>query len=170
MAGASNSGKSTLCAALMARGLGYHCDDSAVLDREFRVASAPFGLMLREGSWSALEPLLPELKKATVYRRWGTDVRFLAPTSIAGPTHVKALIFVRYEAIGGTELEELTVFESLLELQRSGFWVEHTHERIERFLIWLGTIGRYRLHYNRLDEAEEIVERFAMGNSSTHSR
>jgi hypothetical protein len=169
IAGESGSGKTTLCAALMARGLGYHCDDSAVLDHEFRVAPVPFAFMLRQGSWQVLEERLPALKSAPVHHRWGTDVRFLPPTPLDGPTKVNALVFVHYQAAGRTKVEELTIFESLLELQRSGFWLEHAPERIERFLAWLGTIGRYRLQYGQLEEAEEFVDGLASENRAKSS-
>jgi hypothetical protein len=164
IAGQSGAGKTTLCAALMGRGLEYHCDDSAVLDSQFRVASAPFGLMLRQGSWPLIERRIPALKSAAVLHRWGADVRFLAPTSPQRPAEVNALLFVRYDAAGSTRFDELPVFESLLELQHTGFWVEHKRERIARFLAWLRTVKRFRLHYSRLEEAERIVEGLAVGS------
>ena len=85
LAGHSHCGKSTLCAALMGRGLPYHCDDSAVLDRQFRVTPMPFPLMLRSGSWPLIEHRFPAFKDAPVYRRWGTEVRFLTPVTDSRP-------------------------------------------------------------------------------------
>ena len=161
LAGHSHSGKSTLCAALMGRGLPYYCDDSAVLDREFRVTPMPFPLALRPGSWPLIEDRFPAFKDAPVYKRWGTDVRFLTPVSAPMPAIVTALVFVRYQKEAETQLTKLTVFESLLSLQRSGFWVEHTPESIDRFLAWLGGIRRYSLQYPSLEEAEAIIGELA---------
>jgi hypothetical protein len=141
----------------MARGLPYHCDDSAVLDRRFRVASMPFPLMLRSGSWPLIEDRLPALRDAPVFSRWGTKVRFLTPVNAPGPAAVTALVFVRHEPGAETEFAEIGVLDSLLALQQSGFWVEHTPESIGRFLEWLGRIGRYTLVYTRLEEAEAII-------------
>jgi hypothetical protein len=141
----------------MARGLAYHCDDSAVLDREFRVIPMPFPVMLRPGSWPLIEERLPSFKDAPIYRRWGTNVRFLTPAPANGPAPVTALVFVRHEKGAEPQLAELSVLDSLLALQRSGFWVEHTRESIERFLGWLARIRRYNLRYAELEEAEAII-------------
>jgi hypothetical protein len=163
LAGESQSGKSTLCAALMRRGLSYHCDDSAVLDHEFRVAPMPFPIMLRSGSWPLLQTRFPELKDAPVYNRWGIDVRFLPLVPASDPTLVTALVFVRHEATVETQLAEISVLDSLLALQRTGFWVDHTPESIERFLGWLARIPRYNLHYAELEQAERVIGALADG-------
>lgn len=161
LAGQTHSGKSTLCAALMSRGLSYHCDDSAVLDHEFRVAPMPFPLALRPGSWPLLDSRFPALRETPVYSRWGTNVRFLTPVPADGPATVTALVFVRHDSEARTRITELNQLESLLELQRSGFWVEHTRESIGRFLGWLQRIRRFELVYAQLEQAEEIIVRLA---------
>jgi hypothetical protein len=161
LAGHSHCGKSTLCAALMGRGLPYHCDDSAVLDREFRVAPMPFPVMLRPGSWPLIEDRFPAFRDAPVYRRWGTDVRLLTPVHATGPASITALVFIAHQAGSQTQLAELSVLDSLLELERSGFWVEHTLESIQRFLAWLARIQRYSLRYAELDEAEAVIGKLA---------
>ena len=157
LAGHTHSGKSTLCAALMGRGVPYYCDDSAVLDRDFRLTPMPFPLMLRSGSWPLIEGRFPEFGKSPVYRRWGSDIRFLTPRCAPAAATVTALVFVRYLKGAGTQLAELTVFDSLLALQRSGFWVEHSPETIARFLAWLAEIPRYTLQYEDLPAAEGII-------------
>jgi Coenzyme PQQ synthesis protein D (PqqD) len=161
LAGHSQSGKSTLCAALMTRGLPYHCDDTAVIDREFRIVPMPFPLMLREGSWPLLDSRLPELRAAPVYSRWGSKVRFIMPLNTAEPGLARALVFVKRDPATQTQLTELSVLDSLLALRGSGFWVEHKQESIERFLGWLAGISRYHLCYAELEEAERIVEELA---------
>jgi hypothetical protein len=161
LAGRSHSGKSTLCAALMCRGLPYHCDDSAVLLPDFHVAPMPFPLALRPGSWplieSRAEARAPAFHRAPVYLRWGTEVRFLDPLPAPGPAPVKALVFVRHYPSAQTQLAELTVLNTLLALQESGFWVEHTQESIARFLAWLTGLPRYTLQYSDLSEAEDLI-------------
>jgi hypothetical protein len=114
-----------------------------------------------------LEPRFPELKDAPVYNRWGTQVRFLAPVQTAGPSEIRALVFVKHEAEVETQLTELSVLDSLLALQRSGFWVEHTQESIARFLEWLAGIRRYHLHYSELAEAERVIGE--LGTSPPHT-
>jgi hypothetical protein len=157
LAGHTHSGKSTLCAALMGRGVPYYCDDSAVLDRDFRLTPMPFPIMLRQGSWPLIEERFPEFGKSPVYRRWGSDIRFLTPRCAPAPATITALVFVRYEKGAGTQLAELSVFHSLLSLERSGFWVEHSPETIARFLAWLAAIPRYSLQYEELEAAEGII-------------
>jgi hypothetical protein len=117
----------------------------------------PFPIMLRSGSWPLIEDRFPAFRDAPVYRRWETDVRFLTPALANGPAPASALVFIRHAPAGETQLAELSVLDSLVALQRSGFWVEHTRQTIERFLRWLAGIRRYSLRYARLEEAEGII-------------
>ena len=124
LAGASFAGKSTLCRAMMRAGWVCYSDDSACLTREWRVAGMPFALAMRDGP------------------RW-------VESNLGGGSPeclVKALVFVEYRAgVVGVEVVELNVFEALVGLQGSGFWVGHSLEGIGGFLAWLGGIRRYRV-------------------------
>ena len=77
LAGASYSGKSTLCAALMARGLRCYADDSAIIDEELRVAGMPFPLTLRKSAWPALRGLIRPEQRLRLHNRLGAEVGFL---------------------------------------------------------------------------------------------
>jgi hypothetical protein len=121
----------------------------------------PFPVMLRPGSWPLIEDRFPAFRDAPNYKRWGTNVRFLTPVHATGPARITALVFVGHEAGAETQLAELSVLDSLLALQRSGFWVEHTPDSIERFLAWLAGIRRYNLRYAELEEAEAIIGELA---------
>ena len=160
LAAATNSGKSTLSAALMQSGLHLFSDDSAAIDRRTRrVVDLPFALMLREGSWAVLESYYPELAQAPMFHRNGDTVRFLAPP-VDGQSHSaapKALVFVRYLSGATTQLTALSAFEALLGLQKSGFWVPHNRESIASFLAWLQSVPAYELTYSSLPEAINIV-------------
>src|SRR5262249_25017974 len=97
LAGASHAGKSTLCAALMAQGLYCYSDDSAVIDRAFRVAGMPFPLMLRKPSWPTLKSRFPGIERIGVHRRLGVDTIFLPsnlPDNSSPSSPIKALVFV----------------------------------------------------------------------------
>jgi hypothetical protein len=156
LAGASHVGKSTLCAALMAHGLYCYSDDSAVIDREFRVAGMPFPLVLRKSSWPVIEPRLTRMERMSIHRRAGNDVGFLPsnlPDNSSPSAPVKALVFVEYQQDAQIRLEPLTAFDTLLALQRSGFWVEHERGSISRFLSWIMRLPSHRLTYSSLDEA-----------------
>jgi hypothetical protein len=162
LAGASHAGKSTLCAALMAAGLYCYSDDSVVLDKHFNAAGMPFPLTVRESSWPLLASRFASFMKCSrVYRRWGQNVRFLPsnlPTGASPTAPPKALVFVRYEPATSTRFHSLTSFEALMELQQSGFWVEHERNSIALFLAWIGRLPAYRLTYSSINEACDAVQ------------
>jgi hypothetical protein len=147
LAGPSFSGKSTLCAALHQAGMLCFGDDSVCLTPSFEVAGMPFALSLREGSW----PLFPRLNSP----------RFL-PSNLNGrsPTVAsKVLLFVNYDPEAtATTMEPVPIFDALVSINQSGFWVEHTKTAISAFLEWLSRIPIYRLTYSSLTEAVSRVK------------
>ena len=160
LAGASHAGKSTLCAALMAEGLLCYSDDSAVIDRECRVAGMPFPLVLRKSSWPLLSSRAVSLELSPVMRRQGADVRLLPsnlPSNGSPAVPARALVFVDYQPDSKTRLQPLTPFQCLLEFQRSGFWVKQELPDIERFLAWICSLERFRLTYPLVDDAVEVL-------------
>jgi hypothetical protein len=163
----TNVGKTTLTAALMHSGLRYLSDDSAAVDRNtLCVAPMPFALMVREGSWPVLASRFPELASAPILERNGWRVRFLAPldNDLSSGVPAKCLLFIRFELGAATSLEPLTAFESLLRLQKSGFWVAHDRDSIAAFLSWLQSIPAYQAVYSDLDEATTLVHRLLAGD------
>jgi hypothetical protein len=140
----------------MAEGLFCYSDDSAVLDRECKVAGMPFPIVLRQASWQVLQSRVDSIESVPVQRRWGADVRFL-PSNLPGnqsrAVHANALVFVDYQPDAAVRLRPLTDFEALLALQQGGFWVEHERESIARFLDWIGQLDCYKLTYSRIEEA-----------------
>jgi hypothetical protein len=157
---ATNSGKSTLTAALMHSGLQILSDDSAPLDRQsLQIYPLPFALMLREGSWKVLERYFPQLSAIPTQSRHGDHVRFLPPPSDqpADPAKAKCLVFVQFEPGAEALLQPLTPFESLLGLQKSGFWVPHNRESIGAFLAWYQSLPAYELRYSDLSEAVRLI-------------
>jgi hypothetical protein len=158
----TNVGKTTLTAALMHSGLRYLSDDSAAVDRHtMRVAPMPFALMVREGSWRVLATRFPGLASAPIFERNGWRVRFLAPldNDLSSGVPAKCLLFIKFEPGAATSLEPVTPFESLLRLQKSGFWVAHDRESIAAFLSWIQSIPAYQAVYSDLDEATALVHR-----------
>ena len=159
LAGASQAGKSTLCAALMARGLRCYGDDSAVLHGDFQVAGMPFPLTLRKSSWPILESLIRR-EQLRIHTRYGVEVGYLdsnLPAGASPAAPVEALLFVEYQPHAAAVMKPLPVFETLLRLRGSGFWIEHTRADIARFLEWLTRLPRFSLTYSRLDEAADAV-------------
>lgn len=161
LAGASHAGKSTLCAGLMSRGLYCYSDDSAVIDRSFRVAGMPFPLALRKSSWPILASRQGCLQRMAIHRRAGEDVGFLPsnlPRHSSPAAPIEAMVFVDFQPSASTALQPLKAFETLLSLQHSGFWVEHDRSVIAGFLRWIALLPRYKLTYSSLDDAAAIVQ------------
>ena len=98
LAAAGSSGKSTLTAALLARGYRYLSDDVVPLQRGRGLAiPVPVCLNLKPGSVSVLAELYPELPKLPVWQDGERQLRFLPPPDFAarrpvGPYPVAALV------------------------------------------------------------------------------
>ncbi|MBV9156596.1 MAG: PqqD family peptide modification chaperone, partial [Acidobacteriaceae bacterium] len=159
---ASQSGKTTLAAALMHAGLMFYTDDSAPLEAgKFAVPVMPFSLMIREGSWPVLLPRFPELAKSPILSHWGQNVRFLSPRNrdYTGSAKVSAIVFSRFERGATTSLQPVDAFETLVALEASGIWVRHCRNSIGKFLQWIEALPSYRLTYSDLDDAVATVRR-----------
>lgn len=158
---ATQSGKSTLAAVLMQKGLTLYADDSVILERDtLSVPPMPFGVMIREGSWDVLHPRFPELRAAPIISRYGQQVRFLSPAAANPDTHsarVAAIIFVRFDPSASFEFSSLATLETLLHLQESGFWVAHDEASIREFLRWLETTPAFSMTYSDVDQAASTI-------------
>jgi hypothetical protein len=159
LAAPTNSGKSTLAAALLSSGLRLLSDDSAAITTTRQVLSLPFALMLRSGSWPVLEPYFSELDATPVYYRYGEPVRFLPPTSVstcaARPRHI---LFIQYKPDGPeAKLKPLSSLQAFSRLQQSGFWVPHTRAGIAEFVEWVLSVPAYQLTYSHVPPAIQQV-------------
>jgi len=154
----SSSGKSTLAAVLMQSGFAFQADDSVgVSRRSFDIPPMPFGLAIREGSWSAVSARFPNFKALPVTNRFGRQVRFLAPASTGGPVPAAALVFPLYDPDSSGSVTPLGTLDRLVHLKESGFWVEHTRESIQGFLDWIQSVPAYRIVYS---DVEKVVSLF----------
>ena len=163
---ATNSGKSTLTAALASSHgkLRFLSDDSAAITTSNEILSLPFALMLREGSWPVLAPYLPELATTGVSHRFGEPIRFLAPppaTTIASAVP-EALVFVNYQPAGVTaKLHHLNNLQTFYLLQKSGFWIpRHNRNAIANFrgMGPLNLASLRRLQYSDLSEGLCLIQ------------
>jgi len=149
LAGASFSGKSTLCAALMQAGYTCYGEDSAALTPAYQVAGMPFAISLRKGSWH----LFPQLERP----------RFI-PSNLNGDSPMVppvGIVLVEYDSQAeALHVEEVNTFDALVSLQHSGFWIEHTHTGVESFLQWISNQPIYRLRYSNLNAAVAQVAKF----------
>ncbi len=158
----THSGKTTLAAACMHRGLTFYADDSVLLEAgSFTVPVMPFALMIREGSWPEVSARFPEFADAPVHERYGQKVRFLPP--ICPPhdakAHPAAIVFSQWQAGAGTTITTLDHFDALVRLKDSGFWVAHDRDAIQSFLDWLQSLPVYEMVYSDLDEAVAFIRK-----------
>jgi hypothetical protein len=159
----SGSGKSTLVAHLIANGFEYLADDLTPLDASGCLLPWPVPVSVKEGSWSLLDQLHPELRSSPAFKARQTQARLFAPRGAwtAQPTSLKALVFPRYVAAARLELEAIRPFEALVLLREAGLWLGYplAEERVRRFLSWLESIPAYTMTYGGLAEAAgEIVK------------
>jgi hypothetical protein len=116
--GSSGSGKSSLTAALLAHDdVEYVADDMALLTGpSLDVVPVAMPLVLKSGSWQALESLLPGLAEKATYSRLGKDSRYWAPPCerIADkPRAVQAIVFPRYAETSGIEMVAISPLETM---------------------------------------------------------
>lgn len=120
----AGAGKSTLAAALAARGWVYLSDELAVVDAAtLRVEPFPLPIGLKDGALAPLARYWPEAAALPRHRRQdGRGVRYLAPRRWhAGEgLPVAALVFPAYRSGGTGRLEPMTPLEALAGLAASG--------------------------------------------------
>lgn len=165
IAAPSGSGKSTLAAALLASGrLRYLTDDlSLIAAGSFQAHPLPGTLVLKRGSWRALQPLLPQLADLPVHRRGGQDVRYWSPPPmqvVTAPLPIRAVVFARYQDGSKSRIERLAAFDGLSRLIAAPCAVRApiTIDLVDMLVRWAGEIPFYALSYGSLGEAMQIIE------------
>lgn len=155
-------GKTTLAAILLASGFTFFADDSVAIWREgLSIATMPFPLTIREGSWSVVASHLPELHDVPIDHRYGEQVKFLYPEVKAENRSTKAcaIVFTRWDRGAKTTVSSLTTFEALLRLRDSGFWLAHDFDAIGVFLDWLQRLPVYEITYSDVGDAVAFMRK-----------
>lgn len=164
LTGPGGSGKTTLAAALIARGFRLVAEDTAPLDREGRVHPLPFRLSLKAGSW----PLVHRFGIATRgLRRHALDPRALvyAPldpsrraASPVRPTAVLSLARGRGEAAG---IRPLSPLEALAHFLDEASFIDFAAAEALDFLRRFEALPAFRLTYDDAVEAAVLLENLA---------
>lgn len=156
--GPMGAGKSTLTAALVARGLGYLTDEVVALDPVLGCVRAyPKYLSLGSRHEDVLHDLTPAV--ASGVERFVGDRRLvppetIRPDAIAGPTVALLVVTPRYERGAATTLEPLRPTDALMMLAQHAFHLDHDASRVLEVLSALVERSRcYRLVSGDLDDA-----------------
>jgi len=155
---ASHSGKTTLAAVLMQRGLTFYADDSVALEKEtLEIPAMPFGLPIRQGSWPLLADLYPGFCHLPLYERFGQPVRYLYPPVHQTSVPAAAIVFPRYVQGAELSIHPLNTLEALIRMKEGGFWVENEHASIRAFLDWIESLPCYQMTYSDVHAASRFI-------------
>ncbi len=161
--GLPGAGKSTLCAALMARGYRLLTDETSVLlPGPARIASIPIPVALKPGSWGALRGIYPNLAREPIFKRAdGIRVRYLrapadTPLDDRAATH---LLFPSYKPGGRATIRPVGVIEALARLFGGGYGVnrELSPAKVRRILDWSAALRCYAIEYPDSGSAIDLV-------------
>ncbi len=161
-------GKSTLAALMQANGYSLVADDFIpVAKKTGKAYSFPGALSVKEGSWKVLAPWYPGLLNGELPESGflGKRIRHLPVNSFSGEVHsypVKAVVFVRYDAGAGCNIEKIGKKEALREVLVET-WVSPTASNVRRFFSWIHRTGFYRLTYSDNMKAVETVQKLFSG-------
>ncbi len=172
MPAVSASGKSTLTAALIAKGYEYCTDDLAILTgAPIRLRPVPMQIGLKSGSWEPLAQLWPELVSLPIHRRAdGQLIRYLHPMmrgvsrSSNERLSVSAVVFPRFAQGSTTQLHPIPRSDALTRVAEAGYDVAGKLDRhaVQALVRWFETLDCYELPFGNLDEAvESLAEIFS---------
>ena len=161
--GRSQSGKSTLAAALAAAGFGFLGDDTIVLAAETLEARAvPFGISVKDGAWDLLASRFPRLPDLPIHvRPDGKRVRYLLPDALRLESRVPVnwIVFPEYSAEADAELVPLSRPVALSQLLRgvTALGDGLTSAKVDRLVQWIGRADCYVLRLSSLDPAVALL-------------
>jgi hypothetical protein len=159
MPGPSGSGKSTLAAGMVARGYDYVADDLVMFDRPtMRAIPLPMPIVLKSGSWDALEPFILELSSIHPSRRFNQDVKYWTPDKnhiTRGPLPIHAVVFPTYRPQATATIVKLSPFETLSRFADASCVMNPpaNPESIIQLASWVRSFPAYSLTYGSLSTA-----------------
>ena len=171
---APGSGKSSLTAALVHKGLRYFSDEVALIERDtFLVPATPLALCVKSTGWGVIAPYYPEIRTLDSHERMdGKVVRYVAPPASAmqqASAPVSHLIFPRYDENAPTELKPIAHADALRRLMEECLALRQrfNHDNIGELVRWIAGIDCYALTFSSLDEASALVVQIATGSAYT---
>jgi hypothetical protein len=157
------SGKTCLSLALAAAGLGWHTDETVLLEGEALLArGVPACPCVKEPAWPLVEPLVHGLEAARVHRRVdGKIVRYPPPPvdlhepALSRAWPVRWIVFPRYVPTGAAGLTPLSRVEGLRRLlaETPAMRARLDARLVGRLVDWLGGIRCYALELDGFEPA-----------------
>jgi hypothetical protein len=159
---AMESGKTTLVAGLIERGMGYLTDEAAAVDPgTLEIVPYPKPLAIDPGSWSTLASLTPDPADGFGHLRseqWHVDPRAISPGSLAARCAPRFIVSPRYEATGPTALEPLARSQALVVLVEQAMNLgAHGRSGFLALARMVEVCDAYRLRISDLDAACRLV-------------
>lgn len=152
--GPGGSGKTTLAAALNAKGWPMLHDDVVPVDLDGRLLGLGLPITLKAGSWPVLESLRPDLQDAPIRQRFGQSVRLLRPHGQppTKPVPTGSLIFSRYQPDSPGHCQRINPEAALKGLIEAEAVIRQlTQHKLERLARWLESAPAWSLSYPDLD-------------------
>jgi hypothetical protein len=167
------SGKTMLAAGLASAGFAYHSDEVAVLDGDRLAARGlPLCLTLKEGAWTTLAALDPEIASLPTHHRVdGKIVRYLPPPVRRGDPDldrhwpVRWVIFPRYRVGAVNRLVPVRRTEALSRLldECLALRLALNDDLVEQLVRWIADIECFELEHDDLDAAVSAVRELCVG-------
>lgn len=159
----TESGKSTLVAGLVLRGLGYLTDEvTAVHPATLDVDPYPKALSIELGSWDALDNLRPPLDarfNRFADEQWHVVPDAIRPGAVADPCPARLVVSPRFEPGAKTRIEAISRAEGVLLLAENSFnFASHKSEGLNLLAEVVRRCDCYRLTIGSLEDAcDEIM-------------
>lgn len=156
------SGKTTLVAGLLRRGLHYVTDEAVAIDPDTLLAHPfPKALSIDPGSWDVLADLRPVLDPAAepiALEQWHVPVDDVGGGTVPDPVPIEFFVFPRYEAGGRTELTPMRRAEAHVTLAENSFNATgHGRRGFDAMAESVRRARCYRLAVSDLDHACDLV-------------
>lgn len=169
----SESGKTTLVAALVAAGWRYLTDEVvAVQPADGWLTPFPKPMSIDDGSWDTLARLRPEIPEAALHlaaSQWQVPASSIRAGAVSDGARPAVLVLPQYAAGATTQLTGMSRAEALVELMGQTFEPDRDRPRDLRVLADLVRASAcYRLRSGQGVEMVAVLESLVTGVSSEH--
>jgi hypothetical protein len=162
------SGKSSLTAAIVHRGLRYFSDEVALIEpATFHVPPVPLAICVKSTGWDVMARYYPDIENLPPHRRSDNKlVRYLPPpagSALWSPLPVRRIVFPRFKAQAATALVPVARAEALGRVMEECLALSRrlNSENVAQIVEWIAGIDCYALTFGSLDEAADLVTQLA---------